>query len=111
MHALANLADAPHMPDMSSPASYTVDGNRLTLLTEGPGRMEALLELIGSAKRTLRVLYYIYVADEAGTAVRDGLIAAAQRGVEVHLTVDGMGSEPAQAASFFDPLRDAGVDV
>lgn len=111
MHALANLADAPHMPDVPAPISHTVDGNRLSLLTEGPGRMESLLELIGSAKRSLRVLYYIYVADEAGEAVRDALVAAAARGVAVHLIVDGMGSEPAQAQNFFDPLRDAGVEV
>src|ERR1044072_4778809 len=59
------------MADPAPPPSFTVDGNRLTMLTEGPERMERLLELIGSAQRTLRVLYYIYVADEAGEAVRD----------------------------------------
>ncbi|WP_066798858.1 phospholipase D-like domain-containing protein [Sphingomonas soli] len=96
---------------MPMPASFTVDGNRLTLITEGPDRMHALLELIKSAKRSLRVLYYIYVADEAGEAVRDALIAAAWRGVEVHLIVDGLGSETAQAKGFFDPLHDAGVDI
>ncbi|RYD53711.1 MAG: phosphatidylserine/phosphatidylglycerophosphate/cardiolipin synthase family protein, partial [Sphingomonadales bacterium] len=99
------------MPGVPRPMPFTVDGNRLTLLTEGPGRMAALLEVIGSAKQSLRVLYYIYVADEAGEAVRDALLAAAKRGVEVHLIIDGMGSEPAQAANFFDPLREAGVDV
>ncbi len=111
MHALAKPDDAPHMPAMAVPAPCTVDGNRLTLLTEGPGRMAALLELIGSAERSLRVLYYIYVADEAGEAIRDALIAAAGRGVTVHLIVDGMGSEPAAAKRFFDPLEDAGVEV
>ncbi|MES2986697.1 MAG: phosphatidylserine/phosphatidylglycerophosphate/cardiolipin synthase family protein [Pseudomonadota bacterium] len=111
MHALANLADAPHMHGVPAPATFTVDGSRLTLLTEGPGRMEALLQLINTAKRSLRVLYYIYVADEAGEAVRDALIAAAWRGVEVHLIIDGMGSEPAQGQGFFDPLHEAGVDV
>ena len=103
MHALANLADAAHMQAVPPPATFAVDGNRLTLLTEGPGRMEALLRLIGTARRSLRVLYYIYVADEVREALRDALLAAAWRGVEVHLIVDGQG--------FFDPLREAGVDV
>ncbi|UZK65098.1 phospholipase D-like domain-containing protein [Sphingomonas sp. M1-B02] len=91
--------------------SFTVDGNRLTLLTEGPGRMEALLELIRSARTSLRVLYYIYVDDEAGAAVRQGLLDAAARGVQVHLIVDGLGSEAAESRDFFDPLREAGVDM
>jgi len=100
----AMTADAPH-------PSFTVEGNRLTLLTEGPERLAALLELIGSAKRTLRVLYYIYVDDAVGQQLRDALIAAAGRGVRVSLIVDGLGSEHAQARRFFDPLREAGVEV
>lgn len=90
---------------------FTVAGNRLTMLSEGPERMEALLGLIGAAKRSLRVLYYIYVDDSAGIAVRDALIAAAGRGVRVHLIVDGLGSEQAASHHFFDPLRAAGVDM
>ncbi len=45
---------------------FTVDGNRLTLLDTGPRRLDALLALIGEARSSLRVLYYIYAADEAG---------------------------------------------
>ncbi|MES2442652.1 MAG: phosphatidylserine/phosphatidylglycerophosphate/cardiolipin synthase family protein [Pseudomonadota bacterium] len=99
------------MADPAPQPSFTVDGNRLRLLTEGPERMAALLELMGSARRSLRVLYYIYVDDAAGQAVRDALIAAAGRGVAVHLIVDGLGSENAQGHHFFDPLREAGVEV
>jgi cardiolipin synthase A/B len=105
------LAHQEGMGMRFSQPSFTVDGNRLTLLPDGPERMEALLALIRSATRTLRVLYYIYVDDAAGAAVRQGLIDAAARGVRVHLIVDGLGSEPAQSRHFFDPLRDAGVDV
>lgn len=90
---------------------FTVDGNLLTMLPNGPERMEALLALIGSATRTLRVLYYIYVDDAAGAAVRDALIEAAGRGVKVQLIVDGLGSEHAAAHHFFDPLHAAGVDM
>jgi cardiolipin synthase len=46
---------------------FTIAGNRLTMLPEGPERMEALLGLIGAAKRSLRVLYYIYVAAECAS--------------------------------------------
>lgn len=107
--AAAGAAHEPVMDPWSQP--FTVDGNRLTMLPEGPERMEALLTLIRSAKRSLRVLYYIYVDDAAGIAVRDALIEAAGRGVKVHLIVDGLGSEHAAARHFFDPLREAGVDM
>jgi len=98
------------MAPLSQP-SFPVEGNQLTLLPDGPERLTALLALIGSAERSLRVLYYIYVDDEAGIAVRDALIAAAGRGVQVSLIVDGLGSEHAQSHHFFDPLHAAGIDV
>jgi cardiolipin synthase len=99
------------MPAAAPQPSFTVEGNRLTMLTEGPERLEALLALIASAEHSLRVLYYIYLDDAAGAAIRAGLIAAAARGVKVSLIVDGLGSEHAQSRHFFDPLRDAGIDV
>ena len=39
------------------------------------------------------------------------MIDAATRGVKVHLIVDGLGSEQAEQHRFFEPLREAGVDV
>jgi cardiolipin synthase len=81
----------------------TVEGNRLTLLTEGPERLEALIGLIDGAERSLRLLYYIWSDDGAGRSVRDALLRALERGVAVSLLVDGFGASNATAA-FFDPL-------
>lgn len=89
----------------------TVAGNRLTLLTKGPARLDALVALIESARTSLRLLYYIYEADGAGQRVHGALIAAAARGVRVALIVDGFGSESAEQARFFEPLKQAGIDV
>jgi cardiolipin synthase len=112
-NSLAPNPSALHHDAMDAPAqpNFTVDGNRLRMLTEGPERLSELLALIAGAERTLRVLYYIYVDDAAGTAVREALIAAARRGVKVSLIVDGLGSEHAAARNFFDPLREAGVEM
>jgi cardiolipin synthase len=96
---------------MDSARPFTVDGNRLTLLAEGPERLAALTELIASARRSLRILYYIYADDEAGRTVNDALIAAAGRGVDVALIVDGFGSDAAADKHFFDPLDAAGISV
>ena len=54
---------------MTAPPSANdimVDDNRLTLLTEGPERLTALLGLIDGATTSLRLLYYIYRGDASG---------------------------------------------
>ncbi|MES2098038.1 MAG: phosphatidylserine/phosphatidylglycerophosphate/cardiolipin synthase family protein [Pseudomonadota bacterium] len=96
---------------MPSEPSFTVDGDTLRLITEGPERLTVLLDLIAGATSSLRIIYYIYVDDDAGAKVRAALIDAAARGVTVTLLVDGMGSEQAAEHKFFDPLKAAGVDV
>lgn len=69
-----------------------VDGNRLTLLTEGPERLEALLGLINGAKRSVRLLYYMYRDDRAGGLVYRAMEEALDRGVSVQLLIDGFGA-------------------
>ncbi|MGN5375015.1 MAG: cardiolipin synthetase [Sphingomonas hengshuiensis] len=91
--------------------TFVVAGNQLTLLTEGPARLDALLALIAGARRSLRFLFYIWEEDQAGTQVRDALVEAARRGVRVSLIVDGLGAEAAANRGFFGPLREAGGDV
>jgi cardiolipin synthase len=72
--------------------SLKVDGNQLTLLPDGPERLEALIALIDGAKRSLRLLYYMYLADESGARVRDAILRAVDRGIEVSLLIDCFGS-------------------
>jgi len=95
-------ADPPPQP------VFAVEGNRLTLLDTGPRRLDTLFDLIDGARRSLRLLYYIYTDDGVGERVREALAAAAARGVEVTLIVDGLGSDPAYDRDFFAPLREAG---
>ncbi|MFN3946364.1 MAG: phospholipase D-like domain-containing protein [Allosphingosinicella sp.] len=83
-----------------------VGANRLTVLADGPERLDALIALIDGARQSLRILYYIWEEDASGTRVRDALLAAVQRGVEVSLLVDGFGASGASEA-FFQPLVDA----
>jgi cardiolipin synthase len=95
---------------MDSVHPFTVAGNRLTLLVEGPERLDALIDLIERAQHSLRMLYYIYADDHAGRRVNAALIAAAERGVKVALIVDGFGSDDA-GERFFDPLTRVGIAV
>ena len=95
--AEANPAAAP-------PAfSAEVTGNRLTLITGGTERMDALIGLIDGAKESLRLLFYIFKDDASGIRVRDALLAACARGVKVQLLVDGFGCEDVRHG-FFSPL-------
>ena len=93
--------------DASDAKSVTVDGNRLTLLIEGPERLKVLLDLIDGAQRSLRLLYYIYRDDRSGELVRDALERALERGVEVALLVDGFGF--AGPENYFAPLVAKGM--
>jgi len=97
------------MPGDQQPA-FTVDANRLTLLDTGPRRLDVLVALIEGARRSVRVLYYIYADDGAGRRVNDALAAAARRGAAVSLIVDGFGSEDTPD-DFFAGLEAAGVSV
>jgi cardiolipin synthase len=99
---------------MDAPAdqpSFTVDGNRLTLLDTGPRRLDALVALIERATASLRIIYYIYSDDDSGRRVRDAMLAAAARGVTVSLVVDAFGSDAAANEHFFAPLEAAGATV
>ena len=88
--------------------TVTVDGNRLTLLTEGPPRLAALLDLIDGAQDSLRLLYYIFTADDSGDQVRDALVRAVNRGVDVALLIDGFGSSKTPE-TYFRILSEAGA--
>lgn len=109
--AMRTEPTAPATDEPPAQPAFVVEGNGLTLLDTGPRRLDALLALIAGAKRSLRLLFYIYVDDHAGHAIRQALIDARRRGVTVSLTVDGMGSEPAAARDFFGPLAAEGADV
>src|SRR5688572_9018100 len=88
-------------------APIEVAGNHLTLLADGPQRLDALIALIDGARRDLRVLYYIFLDDASGHRVRDALIEAARRGVNVSMLVDGFGSTA--NAEFWQPLAETDI--
>lgn len=91
----------------SSDRTVEVDGNRLTLFTEGPERLAALLALIDGAERSVRLLYYVYRDDRAGELVYAAMERAIDRGVTVSLLIDGFGAHVPD--DFFTPLTDKGL--
>lgn len=98
----------PVIADYRDPEPFEVQahGHTFTFLPRGEDRLEALLELIASARETLDCFYFLYAEDSAGQKVLDALTHAARRGVAVRLYIDAFGSsaEP----DFFNSLIDAG---
>jgi len=94
-------SSSPEAPDPKAakkdlPArSVSVDNNVLTFFPDGPERLDALIALIEGAKQSLRLLYYIYLPDDAGERVRAAILRAVDRGVAVSLLIDGFGSSSA----------------
>ncbi|HRE81821.1 MAG TPA: cardiolipin synthase [Opitutaceae bacterium] len=68
---------------------------------------DALKERIDAAQHHVHVQFFIWRSDEAGDRLRDSLVAAAQRGVQVRVLVDEIGSV-LLPSKYFQPLIDAG---
>lgn len=98
------------MADEREPIRATIDGNSLELIQGGAARLQAMLDLIASARQTIRLLFYMFNSDAAGTAVRDALVEATARGVKVKVLLDGFGCGGADP-DFFKPLDEIGGKV
>src|SRR5688500_6588427 len=83
------MAEDQRAGDATKRIRATVDGNQFTLLEKGTEWLDAILDLIGSARKSVRVLFYMFNSDDAGHRVRESLIEAARRGVEVKVLLDG----------------------
>ncbi|MDR7150644.1 cardiolipin synthase [Hydrogenophaga palleronii] len=88
--------------------SLWVPGNRFALLENGEEFFPRVFSAIEGAEREVLIETFIWFDDQVGQALRDVLIAAARRGVETHVLIDGWGS-PDIALPFAQSLLDAGV--
>jgi len=75
------------------PRPNFVGGNRVDLLQGGDELFPRMCEAIDAAAREVWLATYIFHDDGAGRRVADALVAAARRGVAVHVVVDGFGSK------------------
>lgn len=82
----------------------------IELLPDGDSCFGALEEAIVAARHHVHLEYYIWEPDRVGTRVRDLLVDARRRGVEVRALYDSLGS-PHVNDAFWAPLRGAGGEV
>ena len=97
------------LPRLAAP-TVVYGGNRVGLLVNGEQYFPALLAAIESARRVIEIETYIFAEDNIGLRVMFALAAAAGRGVEVRLLIDGFGGGE-HARRLVDELGVHGVQV
>ena len=79
-------------------------------LHTGEEAFTRMLPAIERARRSVRLEFYIYTADYIGTKVRDALVDAARRGVNVRVLLDAFGAV-GLPAGFWTTLQHFGGEV
>ena len=102
------VADRPEIAASPPVIRAEVAGNALEVIETGSERLHVLLELIAGAEKSLRMLMYMFNRDDVGETVRDALIEAVKRGVDVKLLIDGFGSTA--TPKFFTDLDESGAE-
>lgn len=87
-----------------------VPGNKLRLLQNGSEFFPALIAAIDAAQTEIHLETYIFNADSSAAAVRDALMRAARRGVQVRVLIDGVGSREFPA-DWLEAFKTAGASV
>lgn len=85
-------------------------GNRMELLENGEDFFTQVFAAIDQARLEVIIETFILFEDKVGHALQSHLLEAAQRGVQIDLTVDDWGS-PDLSAAFVQTLTRAGVRV
>lgn len=68
-----------------------VGGNRLDMLQDGEQAYPAMIEAIENSRHRVLLITYIFETNQSGRRFIEALAAAAKRGVEVCVIVDGVG--------------------
>lgn len=89
----------------------TTVGNRAELMADAAETRQRMIADFDAASDHIHVLYYIWLADDMGTATAEALIRAAKRGVTCRAMVDGMGSRKMVGSKLWQEMKKAGVQV
>lgn len=87
----------------------TTLGNQAELMPDAKIARARLVEDLDKAKKSINVLYYIWLNDETGTNVAQALIRAAKRGVDCRAMADGLGSRAMVKSPLWAEMKAAGV--
>lgn len=88
--------------------SRWIAGNDIRLLENGEQFFPRVFACIANAKKEVLLETFILFEDKVGLQLHEALVAAARRGVQIDVTIDGFGS-PDLSAHFIETLKEAGV--
>lgn len=84
--------------------------NEVEIITSGYDFFPRLLRSISQARSHIHIDIFIFSDDALGNVIADALIDKAQKDVEVRVIYDDVGCWSV-SKSFFERMRDAGIDV
>ena len=90
--------------------SPLTNGNKVTLLIDGPATYAAMFKAMENARDHINLETFIIEDDETGRRFSDLLLKKQAEGVQVNLIYDGRGGFRTPDP-FFKRLRDAGIQV
>jgi cardiolipin synthase len=89
---------------------HWISGNSFDLLENGEQFYPCVFDAMANAQKEILVETFILYDDKVGRNLQEVLIAAAQRGVQVDLTIDGWGS-PGLSKEFLSAMTAVGIRV
>lgn len=100
------------MPEISNKKKkdFTSEYQKPKLIFSGIPFFIEIERLINRAERWIHLQYYIFQSDQTGMRIAALLETAVERGVQVYLMVDGIGS-PSPSNPMFKKMRKNGVHV
>lgn len=87
-----------------------IPGNQMQLLENGEEFFPRVFDVIAAARQEVLLETFILFEDKVGLALHAALLAAAQRGARIDITIDGFGS-PDLSERFIASLTEAGVHI
>ncbi len=93
---------------IQDPSEHFVQGNQVRLLRNGSAAFPEMLAAINGAEQQVLLEMYWFASDKIGRKFAAALSAAAQRGVQVRVIFDAVGSVGA-SYDMFEALERSGV--
>jgi cardiolipin synthase len=87
-----------------------IEGNDIRLLENGEEFFPRVFACIANARKEVVLETFILFEDKVGLQLHQALVAAARRGVQIDMTIDGFGS-PGLSDDFIQSLVDVGVRI
>jgi cardiolipin synthase len=86
-------------------------GNTAKLLPDSNASVDAMVADIDAARRNVHFCFYIWLADNNGLKLKNAMVRAAARGVEVRVLADALGSKTFVRSDHWQELSANGVNA